>query len=54
MRPPNPAVRFLSCVKPYDTPEYAEIDTSETGFLIPLEGDSRSQAKFQSEHTCAT
>ncbi len=38
-----------SCMKPYDTPEYAEIDTSETGFLIPLEGDSGSQAKFQSE-----
>src|SRR5437868_11284483 len=37
------------CVKPYDTPEYMEIDTSETGFLIPLEGDTVSQAKFQSE-----
>ena len=37
------------CVRPYDTPEYAEIDTSETGFLIPLEGNSGSQAKFQSE-----
>jgi hypothetical protein len=37
------------CVKPYDTPEYVEIDTSETGFLIPLEGDSTEQVKFQSE-----
>src|SRR6266566_7452988 len=37
------------CVKPYDRPEYIEIDTSETGFLIPLEGDSAQQAKFQSE-----
>ena len=37
------------CMKPFDTPEYKEIDTSETGFLIPLEGDSVSQAKFQSE-----
>jgi hypothetical protein len=37
------------CVRPYDRPEYAEIDTSETGFLIPLEGDSGVQAKFQSE-----
>jgi hypothetical protein len=35
--------------KPYDRPEYVEIDTSETGFLIPLEGDSGAQAKFQSE-----
>jgi hypothetical protein len=37
------------CIRPYDTPEYAEINTSETGFLIPLEGDSSAQAKFQSE-----
>jgi hypothetical protein len=35
--------------KPYDRPEYVEIDTSETGFLIPLEGDGNAQAKFQSE-----
>jgi hypothetical protein len=38
-----------SCIRPFDRPEYAEIDTSETGFLIPLEGDSHVQAKFQSE-----
>ncbi|MEY2525375.1 MAG: hypothetical protein QOE73_146 [Verrucomicrobiota bacterium] len=37
------------CIRPYDTPEYAEIDTSETGFLIPLEGNTEHQAKFQSE-----
>jgi hypothetical protein len=37
------------CIKPYDKPEYVEIDTSETGFLIPLEGDGTQQAKFQSE-----
>jgi hypothetical protein len=37
------------CVRPYDRPEYAEIDTSETGFLIPLEGNTSVQAKFQSE-----
>jgi hypothetical protein len=37
------------CIKPYDRPEYVEIDTSETGFLIPLEGDTTQQAKFQSE-----
>jgi len=35
--------------KPYDVPQYVEIDTSETGFLIPLEGDGGAQAKFQSE-----
>jgi hypothetical protein len=45
------AIPFVlgGCVRPYDRPEYAEIDTSETGFLIPLEGDSGVQAKFQSE-----
>jgi hypothetical protein len=37
------------CMKSYDTPEYSEIDTSETGFLIPLEGGSADQAKFASE-----
>jgi hypothetical protein len=42
-------VAMTGCVRPYDTPEYAEIDTSETGFLIPLEGNSGHQAKFQSE-----
>src|SRR5262249_44062829 len=38
-----------SCVRSYDRPEYVEIDTSETGFLIPLEGDMAEQVKFQSE-----
>lgn len=37
------------CIKPYDRPEYVEIDTSDTGFLIPLEGDTAQQARFQSE-----
>lgn len=41
------------CVKQYDRPEYVEIDTSETGFLIPLEGDGTRQAKFQSEEYLA-
>jgi len=44
------ALLFTSgCIKSYDKPEYVEIDTSETGFLIPLEGDGTQQAKFQSE-----
>lgn len=43
------ALGFTGC-KPYDRPEYVEIDTSETGFLIPLEGDGGAQAKFQSEN----
>ncbi len=37
------------CVKEYDTPEFATIDTAETGFLIPLEGDTQTQDRFQSE-----
>jgi len=40
---------MTGCIRPYDRPEYAEIDTSETGFLIPLEGNTGTQAKFQSE-----
>ena len=40
---------LTGCMKPYDRPEYVEIDTSETGFLIPLEGDATQQARFQSE-----
>ena len=35
--------------RPYDVPEFVEIDTSETGFLIPLEGDTRDQMTFESE-----
>jgi SPFH domain / Band 7 family len=42
-------VLLSGCIRPYDRPEYVEIDTSETGFLIPLEGDSTLQARFQSE-----
>ncbi len=41
---------LTGCMKPYDKPEFVEIDTSETGFLIPLEGDATQQAKFQSEN----
>jgi len=42
------ALLLGGCVKSYDKPEYVEIDTSETGFLIPLEGDSTAQARFES------
>jgi hypothetical protein len=40
---------FTGCDRPYDTPEYADIDTAETAFVVPLEGDTADQAKFQSE-----
>ena len=43
------ALPSISGCKPYDRPQYVEIDTSETGFIIPLEGDTTQQAKFQSE-----
>ena len=43
------SVFLTGCMKPFDKPEFVEIDTSETGFLIPLEGDTAQQAKFQSE-----
>lgn len=55
---PRPYVRYVpvvllvglvgaGCWKPYDKPEYQDVDTSETAFLIPIEGDSTQQAKFQ-------
>lgn len=39
---------MFGCWKPYDVPEYSEINTNETGFLIPLEGNTTSQANFKS------
>jgi len=36
------------CVRAYDTPEYVEVETDETAFVLPLEGDTAQQAKFQS------
>lgn len=38
----------LLFVKPYDVPEFIEIDSSESAFLIPLEGDATDQAAFHS------
>ena len=35
-------------VRPFDRPEYAEIDTSESAFMIPMEGDTHDQAEFPS------
>jgi len=37
------------CVAPYDVPEFVEIETSESAFLIPLEGDTAKQTAFSSE-----
>jgi len=38
----------LAGCKAYDVPEYVEVDTSETAFVVPLENDGDGQAKFQS------
>jgi hypothetical protein len=35
-------------VPPYNTPKFQEIDTNQTGFLIPLDDDGKSQEKFES------
>jgi len=37
-----------SCRKPYDVPQYETVGTSETAYLIPLEGDSGKQVKLDS------
>lgn len=47
------------CRKPYDKPEYVEIQPSQTAFVIPLEGDMGAQAKLDSidalnQHKVAT
>ena len=38
------------CIKPYDVPEFVEIQHHETGYMIPLEGSNKTgQAQFDSE-----
>ncbi len=39
---------FFALVRPYDVPEHCEVDSSESAFLIPLEGDSANQAALNS------
>ena len=41
-------VALLLFIRPYDVPEFVEVDSSESAFLIPLEGDTTNQAAFQS------
>lgn len=36
-------------VKPYDKPEFVEIQPNQTAFVIPLEGKTSDQGKFESE-----
>ncbi len=44
---------FTGCVKPYDKPEFVEIEPSQTAFLVPLTGDTTDQASFESEEMLA-
>ena len=40
---------FASCRKPYDKPEFRNIEASQTAFLVPLIGDTSDQGAFDSE-----
>lgn len=40
---------MTGCIKPYDTPEFVEIKPNQTAFVIPLEGKTSDQGKFESE-----
>lgn len=40
---------LAGCRRPYDAPEFITIEASQTAFLIPLTGDTTTQASFESE-----
>lgn len=42
------ALCLVGC-KPFDVPEYVEIASNETAFIVPLSGKTSSQAEFMSE-----
>src|SRR5476651_1609551 len=42
------ALLGVTFIRPYDVPEFIEVDSSESAFLIPLEGDTGNQAAFHS------
>ncbi|MEZ5943372.1 MAG: hypothetical protein R3C18_18410 [Planctomycetaceae bacterium] len=44
-----PMVFLVSGCRPYDVPEFHEIETSHTAFLVPLEGNTEEQSAFNSE-----
>ena len=48
------AFTLASCVRPYDKPEFVTIEPSQTAFLIPLVGDTETQASFESEELLAS
>lgn len=37
------------CLRPYDTPEFVEVETSEVAFLVPLRSDTSDQTAVSSE-----
>jgi hypothetical protein len=39
---------WVTLIRPFDVPEFIEVDSSESAFLIPLDGDTANQAAFQS------
>lgn len=41
------SISFMSCIRPYDKPEYIEIDPNETAFVIPLFTDSTIKTEDQ-------
>ena len=44
------ALMSVGCMRPFDAPEFVEIQHHETGYLIPLEGQNiEGQKKFDSE-----
>lgn len=42
------SMTLTGCVTPYDTPEFVTIEPNQTAFVIPLEGATSDQAKFES------
>lgn len=40
---------MTACIRPYDTPEFVEIQPNQTAFVIPLEGKTSDQGQFDSE-----
>ena len=45
---PALAVLAIVFIRPYDVPEFIEVDASESAFLIPLDGDTANQSAFHS------
>lgn len=40
---------MTGCVREYEEPEFVEIQPNETAFVVPLEGSTSEQGKFDSE-----